>query len=87
MRKSRRQANLELYDLVPGKRTRRPARARKRPVTLKQLVKRFPERNEPVLVFPNVSTFRSTVNKYPASKKKIAAFLSQKGGGFRRIQA
>ena len=48
--------------------------------TLNQLIKHVPDSNVPVVVFPNVSSFRSITNRLKGSKKKITAAMIQRGG-------
>ena len=52
-----------------------------RTATLNQLIKTVPDANVPVIVFPNVSSFRSITNKLGGTKKKITAAALQRGGG------
>lgn len=57
------------------------------PSTLNQLIKHVPGNNEPVVVFPNVSSFRSVTNRLKGSRKKISAAMVQRGGRLIPISA
>lgn len=48
--------------------------------SIKKLIKAVPDAKTPVIVFPNVSSFRSVTNRLPGSKKKITKAFLQRGG-------
>lgn len=64
------------------------SRRRRRTATrsIKSLINTVPDADTPVIVFPNVSSFRSVAKRLPGSKKKITKAYLQKGGKLVRIQ-
>ena len=67
---------LKAKTTVPNKGRRR----RTLTSSLNKLSKFNPVADSPVIVFPNVSSFRSVTNRLKGSKKKITAAMVQRGG-------
>ena len=66
------------------RRKRRPRRTASR--SIKSLIKAVPDAKTPVIVFPNVSSFRSVANRLPGSKRKITKAFLQRGGRLVQIE-
>ena len=66
---------------APGKRKRRTVTR-----SIKSLINTVPDANTPVIVFPNVSSFRSVARRLPGSKKKMTKAFLQRGGRLVRIE-
>jgi len=60
--------------------TQRGRKRRTLTSSLNKLSKFNPVADTPVIVFPNVSSFRSVTNRLKGSKKKITAAMVQRGG-------
>ena len=80
------QPQVRLQDI--RKPTINKSRRRRKTVSksLKSLIKAVPDAKTPVIVFPNVSSFRSVANKLPGAKKKITKAFLQKGGRLVQIE-
>ena len=80
------QPQVRLQDI--RKPTINKSRRRRRTVSrsIKSLIKAVPDAKTPVIVFPNVSSFRSVANKLPGAKKKITKAFLQKGGRLVQIE-
>lgn len=80
------QPQVRLQDI--RKPTINKSRRRRKTVSksLKSLIKAVPDAKTPVIVFPNVSSFRSVANKLPGAKKKITKAFLQKGGQLVQIE-
>ena len=80
------QPRVRLQDI--RKPTINKSRRRKRTVSrsIKSLIKAVPDAKTPVIVFPNVSSFRSVASRLPGSKKKITKAFLQRGGRFVQIE-
>ena len=68
--------------------SRRRKRTAKSPVSrsIKSLIKAVPDAKTPVIVFPNVSSFRSVASRLPGAKKKITKAFLQRGGRLVQIE-
>lgn len=80
------QPQVRLQDI--RKPTINKSRRRRRTVSrsIKSLIKAVPDAKTPVIVFPNVSSFRSVANKLPGAKRKITKAFLQKGGRLVQIE-
>ena len=54
--------------------------------SIKSLIKAVPDAKTPVIVFPNVSSFRSVASRVPGAKKKITKAFLQRGGRLVQIE-
>ena len=54
--------------------------------SIKSLIKAIPDAKTPVIVFPNVSSFRSVARRLPGSKRKITKAFLQRGGRLVQIE-
>ena len=54
--------------------------------SIKSLIKKLPDAKTPVIVFPNVSSFRSVASRVPGAKKKITKAFLQRGGRLVQIE-
>jgi len=81
------QPQLKLQDIrkPTAKRARRKPRRKTTTRTLKELIKTVSDAKTPVIVFPNVSSFRSVARRLPGSKKKITKAYLKRGAGLVRI--
>lgn len=80
------QPQLRLQDI--RKPTINKSRRRRRTVSrsIKSLLKAVPDAKTPVIVFPNVSSFKSVASRLPGAKKKITKAFLQKGGRLVQIE-
>lgn len=69
-----------------NKSRRRKPRRRTASRSIKSLLKAVPDAKTPVIVFPNVSSFRSVANRLPGSKRKITKAFLQRGGRLVQIE-
>jgi len=82
------QPRIQLQDIrkPSAKRPRRKPRRKTVSRTLKQLMKAVPDAKTPVIVFPNVSSFRSVARRLPGSKQKITKAYLKRGAGLVQIE-
>lgn len=80
------QPQVRLQDI--RKPTINKSRRRRRTVSrsIKSLLKAVPDAKTPVIVFPNVSSFRSVARRLPGSKRKITKAFLQRGGRLVQIE-
>lgn len=80
------QPRVRLQDI--RKPTINKSRRRRRTVSrsIKSLINTVPDANTPVIVFPNVSSFRSVARRLPGSKRKITKAFLQRGGRLVQIE-